>query len=751
MEETERETTEYVPCSGNDESTSLCEKAIQEETANDGHCKHLNSSKWIRTQKSIEDKYPYTCKDESSCCSKHMRSVALCTNTTGKDAVFKFLPIVNVIRKYKFRQYFVGDLLSGISAACLHFPQGMAFGISSSLAPAYGLYTSFFPVILYMIFGTSPHTSFGTNAVIALSTAELVSVETFTGRSIALPNISSETNTTYALTTDEILLYKASVAAASSFFAGIMLFLLGVFRLGIVTTYLSASFIGGFTTGAAFHIFTSQIQTALGLQIPLVKGIGKIVFTYIAIFEKISSVNIASFIMVLTCAIILILVKDVINEKFRSKLKVPIPIDLIVIIFATIVSHFGNVRDKFGVKIVGQIPTGIPVPSIPELSIFSSIIGKSAEIAALIFFITISLAKLMAVKHNYEIDDNQELIAYGLANIGSSFFGCFASCGAPPRAMILNDLNAKTTLNAVFSILIILFILLFIGPLLTSLPVPVLAVIVMVAVKGLLAQILDLPSIWRTNRYDFVTWVVTCSITILTDLPYGLLCGIICSLFVVVLQSQIARSYNVIKASEEGIFLSPDKHTGLVDDPEIKIFRMNYSLYYATSELFQKKLYRKVADPRMKIATLHRSSLGEKAIGSKQGSDDLSNKKTNVDPVSPKFKNLYNTNADRYGEFVKVEFEEDMRNRSMLRIIILDCRYVNFMDIKGANTLKSIVSEYKKVNIKMLLSGCPPFMIKMLEKSDCFNVISRDEVFFDLEDSYAAAQMILEKENKAKE
>ncbi|KAK3602579.1 hypothetical protein CHS0354_020642 [Potamilus streckersoni] len=275
MEELVIETTECFPCPVNEDGISMCEKAIQVETTNDGHCKHLISSKWIRTQKSIEDKYPYTCKEESSC-SKFMSYLAPCTNTTGKDAVFKFLPFVNVVRKYKFRKYFVGDLLSGISVACLHFPQGMAFGISSSLAPAYGLYTSFFPVILYMIFGTSPHTSFGTNAVIALSTAELVSVETFTGRSIALPNISSETNTTYAPSTDDILLYKASIAAASSFFAGIILFLLGVFRLGIVTTYLSDSFIGGFTTGAAFHIFTSQIQTASGFKYPSLRGLEKL-------------------------------------------------------------------------------------------------------------------------------------------------------------------------------------------------------------------------------------------------------------------------------------------------------------------------------------------------------------------------------------------------------------------------------------------------------------------------------------------
>ncbi|KAK3602577.1 hypothetical protein CHS0354_020639 [Potamilus streckersoni] len=748
-----RKSLEDPPSSLKEGIISIIEEDTEVTIARGGpHCEHLLSRKCIHTQKSINNKYPCTCKEEHSCCSKCANSAASFANTMSPDAVFKLLPILDVVRKYKFRKYFVGDLLGGLSVACLHFPQGMAFGISSSLTPAYGLYTSFFPVILYMIFGTLPYTSMGTHAVIAMATAELVETEAsraFPEGPIALFNNSIEKNATYTATPEDILLYKVSIAAASSFFAGIILFLLGVFRLGIITTYLSTSFIGGFATGAAFHIFTSQIQPALGLQIPLVKGVGRTIFTYIAIFKKISSINIASLIVFLTCAFILILVKDVINEKFKSKLKVPIPIDVIITILATIISHFGTLHENFGVNVVGNIPTGIPKPSIPKLSAFSSVIGKSIEIAALVFFLTISLAKLMAVKHNYEIDDNQELIAYGLANVGSSFFGCFAACGAPPRDLILDALNTKTTLNAAFSNIIMLLFLLFIGPLFKSLPVPVLAAMIIVAVKSLLAQVLKLPSIWRTNRYDFVTWFVTCSTTILIDIPYGLICGIVCSLFVVVLQSQMSHSYFVIKAPEEDIFLNPDKHTGLVDNPEIKIFRMEYSLYYATSDLFQKKLYQKLGDPRMLINSIHSSFPEERELVSEQSSDDLNALKTNVDLLSFKLKDLSNNNADRNDGPVKVDFKENLSNKSKLRFIILDCRHVNFMDIKGANTLKSIVSEYKKVNVTIFLSGCPSFMSKMLENSECFNGISSDEIFFDLETSYAAAQMILEKENKA--
>ena len=78
-----------------------------------------------------------------------------CSTSAVASYILSLFPIIHVIKTYKFRKYIVDDVISGISAACLHFPQGLAFGILASLTPAYGLYTSFFPVLLYVFFGTS--------------------------------------------------------------------------------------------------------------------------------------------------------------------------------------------------------------------------------------------------------------------------------------------------------------------------------------------------------------------------------------------------------------------------------------------------------------------------------------------------------------------------------------------------------------------------------------------------------------------
>ncbi|KAK3602575.1 hypothetical protein CHS0354_020637 [Potamilus streckersoni] len=679
--------------------------------------------RFLHTQADIEKKFSSNAQS-TDICTKLMSSVS-CSKEKACSTVCDFFPIIKVIRNYQLRNYIVSDILAGISAACLHFPQGLAFGILASLSPAYGLYTSFFPVLLYMIFGTSPHISFGSSSITALLTAELVETEAFkaypteTAPFTSLSNQSSDLNLTgFGVARDEDdLQYKVSIAAGSAFLAGLILFIIGLCRLGFITTYLSTSFVGGFTTAAAFHIVTSQIPKAIGVQIPIIKGIGKVINIYIAIFSQIQTANVASVLMVVCCAIILIFVKDFINERYKAKLKIPIPIDLILIILATIVSHFGNLNQAYKIKTVKNIPSGFPHPEVPNLSLVSSLIGYSIELAALVFFLTISMAKLMSARHDYEIDDNQELIAYGLSNIVSSFFHCFVSCVAPPRTMLLNALNVKTSLHGIFSASIILLILLFIGPLFSSLPIPVLATMIMVAVKGLLTQVLELPSIWRVSKYDFVTWVVTCSTGILLDLPYGLICGIICSLFVVVLQSQIAKSYLLAKAVDEDIFLNADRYKDLVDIPEINIFGIDHSLYFATSELFQKKLYLDTVNPRHL----------EKSM-------EIKVKISNANDIVSSDKQSTVENGD-----VATKLTKD----NEIKVIILDCRAVTFIDLNGVNTLRTIAANYKKVNIELFLANCPAYMYQVLENSDFFSLLPKEQIFFDLPDAVESARMFL--------
>ncbi|KAL3876532.1 hypothetical protein ACJMK2_034373 [Sinanodonta woodiana] len=688
--------------------------------------KELFLRRFMRTQNEIESHYQKSSPPQTRL-KLRLKAYIACSRERAKQLVIHCLPILVVLRNYKVKEYLVRDILAGISVSFLHVSQGLAFGLLASLTPAHGLYTSFFPVLLYLIFGTSPHSSFGTNSIISLVTAELVESASHRRYSGGLATHDHNISAVFENVDDETLqAYKASVASGASLLSGIIMLTCGLLKLGVMTTYLSTAFTSGLSTAAAIHIIVSQIPKALGLQVSRAHGIGKIVITLINIFKSIAKSNVASIVTALICGIIVFVVKFYVNERFKEKLKLPVPIDLVIIVLATIISHFARFNKVFNIEIVKNIPLGFPKPELPDLSDFGLICEMSIKMSALIFLLSISLEKTLAIKHGYEIDDNQELVAFGLSNVVSSFFLCMPSSVNPPRSMLLSGMRACTTFSAFFTLAVMLLVLLVIGPLFASLPISVIASMVIVAVLWLLLPIFQLPSLWKFSKYDCITYIVTFLSGVLLDLTYGLICGIACSFYVVILQSQMARSYIVGKSVEEDIFMDSERYMRLNDHPNIKIYSLNYSLYYATSELFMKKLYKKISNPRRILSTASVSSLdmhGRISIGTLNSTNDLSVPIRGIDP-----------------SISVLRFPHILPNE--VKVIIIDCHSVNFIDTKGLTIMKMIISEYDKVQIKVYLAGCSEYMLHILEHSDDFYKVSdKSNIFLDVFDAYEAARL----------
>lgn len=639
----------------------------------------------------------------------------------GLASVFcSLFPIFNVIRTYKIREYIVGDILSGLSVGCLHLPKGIAFGMLASLAPAYGLYTSFFPLIIYTIFGTSPHVSFATNAVIAILISEIVQSSQVLGAFYqeGVGNMSVLDNTTdVSPMFDMELQYKASAAAGISLFVGLILLLMGIMRLGFLTTYLSTSFISGFTTAAAFHIATSQIPRAFGVRIPLITGMGKLIYVYRAIALALPQANAASAVVFICSLLILLFIKDFINERFKHKLKIPIPIDLIMIILVTLISHYGEFHRRYQVRIVGVIPSGIPAPSLPHLDSIILVMTESFVIAILIFAMTIAIGELCAKRHGYEIDENQELIAYGLCNLFSSFFLCFPSCVGPPRSMVLSEMGVKTTLNNIVSAVFILLVLMVLGQLFVSLPVPMLAAMIIVAVTKLLLQILDLRKFWRVNKYDFATWVATFLTGVLMDLPYGLLFGIVTSFITVIVQSQRSDSYVIGKVGGEDLYVSVNHFNKTRENPGIKIFRMESSLYFATAVKFEKNLFSNTLNPKEVLKKL-------------ENKKELKRKNNMAENGSL---------PDSIGRKENDQFLSSDGSGTDLKFIILDCMSFNYVDYEGIEMLSHVIAEMRKINVTVYLARCNGQILNTLRNSDFHNDVPQHHIFVDIPDALAAA------------
>ena len=144
------------------------------------------------------------------------------------------------------------------------------------------------------------------------------------------------------------------------------------------------------------------------------------------------------------------------NEHFKSHLRVPIPAELLCVAISIVISHFCELHRRFQLQVVGKVPTGFPKPSAvffetPALQQnFSMILNNAIPIGLISFAITLALAKLLAQRHGYTVTNNQELVALGFVNIGSSFFGCFPSAASPSRSQLQSQVGGNTQLASVF-------------------------------------------------------------------------------------------------------------------------------------------------------------------------------------------------------------------------------------------------------------------------------------------------------------
>lgn len=528
----------------------------------------------------------------------------------SRQKVFKFLsgylPIIKVIRYYNLKDYFVTDLLAGITIGILHIPQALAFGLLTSVKVENGLYTSVWPVILYVLFGTSAHVSMGTSAVICIVTAAVVDRQADAFKAAhpelmaGFQNITGGNNTAAISWEDipEFMDFKEATAMGIAFFTGLILLVMGVLKLGFITAYLSDSFFSAFTSGAGVHIATSQIPAILGLKVQRFGGVFKIVKTYGAIFDAISGVNVASLITALLSAIAILFVKDYLNEKLKGKIPIPIPIELFVVIVATLISYFVGLSEKFGVDIVSSVPNTIPPPVVPVFDGVETYIVDCFVLAILIFANTIAMAKICAKRHNYEVDDSQELIAYGMCNFASSFLRCFPSAVAPPRSMVASTMNTKTTVCGVFSTALLILLILVMSALFEPLPKSALAAIIVVSLKGLFIQLKDCLKFWRVNKIDFVIWFFTLISVVFLDIDFGLGIGVIVSLITVVFQAQFARGYRIGRTMKDVTLVEHKRYTDSTEVSGLKIYRFHSNLFFANAEIFRTALYRATVNPR---------------------------------------------------------------------------------------------------------------------------------------------------------
>uniref|UniRef100_A0A672SXY3 Prestin-like n=1 Tax=Sinocyclocheilus grahami TaxID=75366 RepID=A0A672SXY3_SINGR len=329
--------------------------------------------------------------------AEHLR----CSSEKAKSVVFGFLPILTWLPSYPLKEYLFGDIVSGISTGVMQLPQGLAYAMLAAVPPVFGLYSSFYPVLLYTFLGTSKHISIGTFAVISLMIGG-VAVREAPDSMFAV----NGTNASQVVDFEARDARRVEVVVALTTLVGIIQFVLGLLRFGFLAIYLTEPLVRGFTTAAAVHVSVSQIKYLLGVHTARFNGPLSVVHSLDAVFRNIASTNVVTLIIGLVCMVFLYFIKDL-NERFKKKLPIPIPGEIIVVIVSTGISYGMVMSENYGVEVVGKIPTGLLPPKIPDFSVFPNLFPDAFAIAVVGFSIAISLAKTFALKHGYSVDGNQ--------------------------------------------------------------------------------------------------------------------------------------------------------------------------------------------------------------------------------------------------------------------------------------------------------------------------------------------------------
>jgi sulfate permease, SulP family len=466
-----------------------------------------------------------------------------------------YLPILDWLPNYK-KTDLQGDLSAGLTVGIMLIPQGMAYAMLAGLEPIHGLYAVTVPLILYAIFGTSRQLAVGPVAMVSLLTAA----------GIATLNASSP---------EQYLLYALTLA----FLVGLIQFGMGLLKLGFVVNFLSHPVISGFTSAAAIIIGLSQIKHLFRINLPNSEHIQEMI---VAIIQNIGDIHWITF---------GIGVGGIIIIKFGKKIHKSFPAPLIaVMVGIALVSGFDLTSQ--GVRIVGDVPSGLPSLSSPsfDLSTWKTLLPIAFTISLVGFAESFAVAKTIQAKHkNYRLNSNQELTALGIANFGAAFFQGYPVTGGFSRTAVNNDAGAKTTMASIFSAVLIVLTLLFFTGLFYNLPSAILAAVVLVAVSGLI-DFKEPVHLWHKDKSDFAMLVATFVITLTLGIETGIISGMVLSLLVVIYRASRPHIAQLGRVPGTNTFRNITRFQNLEVRDDLLMVRIDGPIYFANVEFIKDKL-----------------------------------------------------------------------------------------------------------------------------------------------------------------
>lgn len=425
------------------------------------------------------------------------------------NAITQWFPIIGQVKNYS-REKCMSDVIAAVVVTVMLIPQSLAYAILAGLPPQYGLYASVLPIVIYSLLGTSTSLAVGPVAIASIMTASALSVVVGSG-----------------------LVSYVEGAITLAFLSGIILFAMGLFKFGFVANFLSHSVVSGFITASAMIIALGQLRHLIG-----VNASGDTFFELCtSLFESLRGINPATVMIGGASLLFLIVARKYaaktleffgISKKLAGSFARMSPIFAVVATTAVVATFSLHQQ---GVAIVGEIPAGIAIFSLPSFSlpVIQALLLPAFFIAIIGYVESISVGRTLGAKRNERVDSNQELIALGGANIASGLAGAFPVTGGFSRSVVNYDAGAQTQFAGIYTALGIAIASMLLTPYLFYLPIAMLAATIVVAVVALI-DLSIFKHAWHFSKSDFIAVTITVLFTLAAGVEAGVGAGIVVSI-----------------------------------------------------------------------------------------------------------------------------------------------------------------------------------------------------------------------------
>jgi SulP family sulfate permease len=488
----------------------------------------------------------------------------------------RLLPGIAWLRRYD-RAALHGDALAAVIVTIMLIPQSLAYALLAGLPPEVGLYASMLPLLGYALFGSSSTLAVGPVAVVSLMTAA------------AVGNYA-------AVGTPEYM----GAAIALALLSGLFLVALGLLRLGFLASLLSHPVISGFITASGILIATSQLQHILGVA----AGGHTLVEMVQSLAGRIDGTNGPTLAIGAGATLFLfwvrrslkpLLLRAGLGPRLADSLAKAGPV---VAVAATILLVQAFALDAAGVKVVGDIPQGLPPVTLPpfDLALWQELLPSAVLISIVGFVESVSVAQTLAAKRRERIDPNRELIGLGAANLAASVTGGYPVTGGFARSVVNFDAGARTPLAGVMTAAGIGLTALLLTPLFQQLPKATLAATIVVAVLSLV-DLKALKRTWDYSKADFAAMAATILVVLAAGVETGIVTGVALSIALFLLRS--SRPHLAVVGQVPGTqhFRNVKRHA-VTKSPTVLSVRVDESLYFANARWLEDRLYDMAAADR---------------------------------------------------------------------------------------------------------------------------------------------------------